>query len=54
MTDTQPSAPPQSTRTLLRGIWGHLSRRRRIQLGLLLPVSALDQPRNLANSGTVE
>ena len=26
----------QSTRTLLLGIWGHLSRRRRIQLGLLL------------------
>jgi hypothetical protein len=32
---------PQSTRTLLRGIWGHLSRRRRrIQLGLLLVMLA--------------
>jgi ATP-binding cassette, subfamily B, bacterial PglK len=38
MTDTQTSAAPQSTRTLLRGIWCHLSRRRRIQLGLLLVV----------------
>ena len=28
--------PPQSTRSLLCGIWGHLSRR--IQLGLLLVV----------------
>ncbi len=26
----------QSTRTLLLGIWGHLSRRRRIQLGVML------------------
>ena len=29
---------PSSTRILLLGIWGHLSRRRRIQLGLLLVV----------------
>ena len=29
---------PLSTRSLLLGIWGHLSRRRRLQLGLLLVV----------------
>jgi ATP-binding cassette subfamily B protein len=38
MATTPESGPPQSTRILLRGIWGHLSRRRRIQLGLLLLV----------------
>ena len=30
--------PPQSIRKLLLGIWGHLSRRRRTQFGLLFLV----------------
>jgi ATP-binding cassette subfamily B protein len=34
----KPQTTPLSTRTLLLGIWGHLSRRRRIQLGALLLV----------------
>ena len=38
MPTTPATSPPPSTRTLLLGIWGHLSRRRRIQLGLLLVV----------------
>lgn len=34
-----PAAPPDpSLRTLLRQLWGHLSRRRRVQLGMLLVV----------------
>ena len=32
--------PTESTRTLLLGIWGHLSSCRRIQLGLLVVVKA--------------
>ena len=38
MPTTPSSSPPPSTRTLVLGIWDHLSRRRRIQLGLLLIV----------------
>ena len=52
---------PQSTRTLLRGIWGHLSRRRRqlgvlvasglaelVSLGVVLPfLAALSDPERL-------
>jgi len=41
MTNPGPASAPQSTRTLLLGIWGRLSRRRRIQLGLLLVVMNL-------------
>lgn len=33
---TSATTPDSSTKTLLLGIWGHLRRRRRIQLGLLL------------------
>ena len=44
MTPTPPTtSPPPSTRTLLLGIWGHLSRRLRIQLvslGAVLPFLA--------------
>jgi len=36
-----PMPGSQLTRNLLLGIWGHLSRRRRIQLGLLLVVTLL-------------
>jgi hypothetical protein len=35
MTTTKKATPPPSTRTMLLVIWGHLSRRLRIQLGLL-------------------
>ena len=54
MTPT-PSAtsPPQSTRTLLLGIWGHLSRRRRIQLGLLLVVMLASGGAELVSLGAV-
>jgi len=45
--------PPQSTRTLLRGIWGHLSRRRRIQLGLLLVVMLANGLAELVSLGAV-
>jgi ABC-type bacteriocin/lantibiotic exporter with double-glycine peptidase domain len=44
---------PQSTRTLLRGIWGHLSRRRRIQLGLLLVVMLASGGAELVSLGAV-
>ena len=36
MSQSGQGSQAQSTRALLLGIWGHLSRRRRIQLGLLL------------------
>jgi len=45
--------PPQSTRTLLRGIWGHLSRRRRIQLALLLLVMLASGGAELVSLGAV-
>ena len=45
--------PPQSTRTLLLGIWGHLSRRRRIQLGLLLVVMLASGGAELVSLGAV-
>ena len=44
---------PQSTRTLLLGIWGHLSRRRRIQLGLLLVVMLASGGAELVSLGAV-
>ncbi len=53
---TRPSTnqePPQSTRTLLLGIWGHLSRRRRIQLGLLLVVMLASGGAELVSLGAV-
>lgn len=42
-----------STRTLLHGIWGHLSRRRCIQLGLLLVVMLASGGAELVSLGTV-
>ena len=45
--------PPQSTRTLLLGIWGHLSGRRRIQLGLLLVVMLASGGAELVSLGAV-
>ena len=45
--------PPQSTRTLLLGIWAHLSRRRRIQLGLLLVVMLASGGAELISLGAV-
>jgi len=47
----QESAP--STRRLLLGIWGHLSRRRRIQLGLLLVVMLASGVAELVSLGAV-
>ena len=44
---------PQSTRTLLLGIWGHLSRRRRMQLGLLLVVMLASGGAELVSLGAV-
>ena len=43
----------QSTLTLLLGIWGHLSRRRRIQLGLLLVVMLASGGAELVSLGAV-
>ena len=43
----------QSTRTLLRGIWGHLSRRRRLQLGVLLLVMLASGLAELVSLGAV-
>ena len=45
--------PPQSTLTLLIGIWGHLSRRRRIQLGVLLVVMLTSGVAELVSLGAV-
>ena len=42
-----------STRTLLRGIWRHLSRRRRIQSGLLLVVMLASGVAELVSLGAV-
>jgi len=49
---TPATSPPQSTRTLLLGIWGHLSRRR-IQLGLLLVVMLASGGAELVSLGAV-
>ena len=43
----------QSTRTLLLGIWGHLSRRRRLQLGLLRVVMLASGGAELVSLGAV-
>jgi ATP-binding cassette, subfamily B, bacterial PglK len=53
MTKPGPASEPQSTRTLLLGIWGHLSRRRRIQLGLLLVVMLASGGAELVSLGAV-
>jgi ATP-binding cassette, subfamily B, bacterial PglK len=54
LTPTTPATnPPPSTRTLLLGIWGHLSRRRRIQLGLLLVVMLASGVAELVSLGAV-
>lgn len=54
MTPTAPtSSSPQPTRTLLLGIWGHISRRRRIQLGLLLVVMLASGAAELVSLGVV-
>ena len=45
--------PYPSTRTLLLGIWGHLSRRRRIQLGLVLLVMLTSGGAELLSLGAV-
>jgi len=50
---TPTTTPPQSTRILLLGIWGHLSRRRRIQLGLLLVVMLASGVVELVSLGAV-
>ena len=44
---------PPSTRTLLQGIWCHLSRRRRIQLGCLLLVMLASGGAELVSLGAV-
>jgi ABC-type multidrug transport system fused ATPase/permease subunit len=46
-------AGAQNTRSLLLGIWGHLSRRRRIQLGLLLLVMLASGAAELVSLGAV-
>ena len=53
MTKPGPASEPQSTRPLLLGIWGHLSRRRRIQLGLLLVVMLASGGAELVSLGAV-
>jgi ATP-binding cassette, subfamily B, bacterial PglK len=53
MTKPGPASEPQSTRTLLLGMWGHLSRRRRIQLGLLLVVMLASGGAELVSLGAV-
>lgn len=50
---TSVTSPHSSTRTLLLGIWGHLSRRRRIQLGLLLVVMLASGVAELVSLGAV-
>jgi len=50
---TPAASSPPSTRTLLLGIWGHLSRRRRIQLGLLLLVMLASGVAELVSLGAV-
>ncbi len=45
--------PPQSTRALLRGIWGHLNRRRRLQLACLLLVMLASGGAELVSLGAV-
>lgn len=45
--------PPPLTRTLLLGIWSHLSRRRRIQLGLLLVMMLASGVAELLSLGAV-
>ena len=47
------SSPPPSTLTLLLGIWSHLSRRRRLQLGLLLIVMLACGGAELVSLGAV-
>ena len=49
----QESQHPSTTSTLLLGIWGHLSRRRRIQLGLLLVVMLASGGAELVSLGAV-
>ena len=48
-----PASESQSTRTLLLGIWAHLSRRRRIQLALLLVVMVGSGGAELVSLGAV-
>ena len=45
--------PPESTRSLLLGIWSHLSLRRRIQLGLLFMVMLASGAAELVSLGAV-
>jgi ABC-type multidrug transport system fused ATPase/permease subunit len=48
-----PTAAPTSTLTLLRGIWGHINRRRRTQLGLLLLVMLTSGAAEMVSLGAV-
>lgn len=50
---TAATSPTPSTRTLLLGIWGHLSPRRRMQLGLLFIVMLVSGCAELASLGAV-
>jgi len=49
----QPPTKPQTTRSLLRCIWGHLSRRRRVQLGVLSLVMMGSAAAELVSLGSV-
>ena len=53
MAESEIAHTNQSTRTLLVGIWGHLSRRRRIQLRLLLVVMLASGGAELVSLGAV-
>lgn len=46
-------SPPTSTRTLFLGIWGYLSLRRRLQLGMLLVVMLVSGGAELVSLGSV-
>ena len=53
MSQSGEESQTQSTQTLLLGIWAHLSRRRRIQLGLLLMVMLASGGAELVSLGAV-
>ena len=53
MHPTPATSPPPSTRTLLLGIWSHLSLRRRIQLGIVLVVMLASGAAELVSLGAV-
>jgi ABC-type multidrug transport system fused ATPase/permease subunit len=53
MTENPPTTSPQSTRSLLLGIWVHISRRHRILLGLLLLLMLASGLAELVSLGAV-